>query len=135
REIATVREALGLSETDVTEVCSVPSPGPGNAVTVAVVSDAITEVFSAFGRKRVPAEEVGREVASEVRDHLDRGVPVGPHLADQLMVPLSLVGGRFLTGPLTDHSRTAIAIIERFLGRSPRAEAQDDQRLLVECSI
>ena len=44
-------------------------------------------------------------------------MPVGEHLADQLMLPLALgAGGRFRTVKPSDHSRTNAAIIERFLG-------------------
>ncbi len=135
REIAAVREVLDLGDDDPAEIRTVPSPGPGNAVTVAVVSRSVTEVFTAFGRRGVPAEDVGREVAEAARAYLDRDVPVGPHLADQLIVPLALAGGRFVTGPLTEHARTGIAIVERFVDRAPRVSPRVDQTLLVECSI
>ena len=87
----------------------------------------MTEGFSGFGRPGVKAEHVAAEAAREARDHLASGAPVGPHLADQLMLPLGLSaalgahsagqhGGSFTTGPLTRHSRTHLGLLEQFLG-------------------
>jgi RNA 3'-terminal phosphate cyclase (ATP) len=43
-------------------------------------------------------------------------VPVGEHLADQLLVPMALAGaGTFRTGPLSLHARTNLDVIERFV--------------------
>lgn len=54
-------------------------------------------------------------LSSSVR-YLDAKAPVGPHLADQLLLPLVLAGGgSFVTMPPTEHTRTNIAVIEKFL--------------------
>jgi len=135
RELDVVREGLGLTDRDTVEIRSVPSPGPGNALVVSVVSPALTEVFTGFGRRGVPAEEIAAQVVDDVQTYLRSGVPVGPHLADQLLLPLAIAGGRFVTGPLTLHSRTAISIIERFGLQGPAIHAQSDQSHLVACSI
>ena len=43
-------------------------------------------------------------------------MPVGPHLADQLLLPMALAGGgSFVTGPPHEHTRTNIAVIEKFM--------------------
>ena len=100
--------------------------GPGNAVWAEIKCPHVTEVFASYGRLGVRAEEVGDEVVSEVREYLRIGAPVGPHLADQLLLPLGIStwqaarngvsgGGSFSTGPLTDHSTTHIEILRRFL--------------------
>lgn len=135
REIAALRDTLTQGEPNEARIQTVSSPGPGNAVTAAVRSEALTEVFTAFGRRRVPAERIGEELATAVEVYRERDVPVGPHLADQLVLPLAIAGGQFLTGPLSSHCVTAISIVERFTGRTPRVLPQDDQRFLVECSI
>jgi RNA 3'-terminal phosphate cyclase (ATP) len=45
-------------------------------------------------------------------------VPVGVHLADQLMLLLALAGGgSFRTLAPSGHARTQVAVIERLLGR------------------
>jgi RNA 3'-terminal phosphate cyclase (ATP) len=77
----------------------------------------VTEVFSAFGEKSVRAETVADRVADETEAYLAAEVPVGPHLADQLILLLALGrGGSFRTMAPTNHARTQLAVIERFLG-------------------
>ena len=56
------------------------------------------------------------QAAEEARAYLLAKVPVGPHLADQLLLPLALTGGgAFVTMAPTDHTTTNIAVIEKFL--------------------
>ena len=92
------------------------SPGPGNVLTCLIESQCITEVFTGFGERGVPASRVATLLSDEVREYLSSGVPVGRHLADQLMIPLALAGGgSFRTLPLTRHSTTNIEVIKKFL--------------------
>jgi len=44
------------------------------------------------------------KAVDEVRQWLAAGVPVGEHLADQLLVPMALVGGRFRTVQSSRHA-------------------------------
>jgi RNA 3'-terminal phosphate cyclase (ATP) len=99
------------------ELRELPHPrGPGNAVLLEVESDSVTEVFAGIGEKGVPAEEVASRAVREMRCYLDAGVPVGKHLADQLLLLLALAGsGSFLTLPLSRHATTQIDLIPRFL--------------------
>jgi RNA 3'-terminal phosphate cyclase (ATP) len=101
--------------------------GPGNVVLVELESAEVTEVFSSFGRPAARAEKVAAEVIEEARDYLQSDAPVGPHLADQLMLPLGITawqwasgagqgGGSFRTLPLTRHSHTHAAILRQMLG-------------------
>ena len=72
--------------------------GPGNVLTIVVESEHVTEVFTGFGRKGVRAETLATKAAEEARDYLAAGVPVGEHLADQLLLPIALAGrGAFRT--------------------------------------
>jgi len=95
--------------------------GTGNALILEVESQFVTEVFTGIGRRGVPAEEVADEPLQEMQDYLTAGVPVGYHLADQLMLPLGIAawqsgrGGRFRTLPLTSHSTTHMDILRKFL--------------------
>jgi RNA 3'-terminal phosphate cyclase (ATP) len=109
------------------------SAGPGNVVLLEVESEKVTEVFTGFGGKGKRAEAVAGEAASAAVEYLAAEVPVGPHLADQILIPLALAGGgTFVTLPLTSHSRTNLEVIQRFLpvrfrveetGRGTRVEA------------
>jgi len=94
----------------------VDSAGPGNAVLVEIACQHATEVFSAFGQRGVPAETVAEEVVRQARRWLDADVPVGEHLADQLLLPLALAGGgQFRTLPPSSHFETNRHTIGQFL--------------------
>lgn len=108
------------------------SAGPGNAVLITLEGEQLTEVFSAFGELGKRAEAVAREAWQDCEAYLHAGVPVDPHLADQLMLPLAIAGsGAYLTMPLTEHSTTHMEIIRRFLPIKVQAEARDDGSCLV----
>ncbi|MHB8110665.1 MAG: RNA 3'-terminal phosphate cyclase [Syntrophorhabdaceae bacterium] len=114
REIAILR--TGLGDNIEATVKTVDSPGPGNVLLVEIISEHITEIVTSFGRRGLPAETVARNAVSEVRDYIASGVPIGMHLADQLVMPLSLAGtGSFTTMAPTGHLRTNIEVIKKFL--------------------
>jgi RNA 3'-terminal phosphate cyclase (ATP) len=92
------------------------SPGPGNAVTIELTSQHVTEVFSGFGERGVSAEAVANTVVKEAREYIAAEVVAGEHLADQLLLPFALAGGgAFTTLPLSQHSTTNIEVIQKFL--------------------
>jgi RNA 3'-terminal phosphate cyclase (ATP) len=75
----------------------------------------------------VPAERVAERAARAAKRYLAAGVPVGLHLADQLLVPLALAGGGgYVTLPPTPHTRTNIEVIQAFLPVEIRCAAIDD---------
>jgi RNA 3'-terminal phosphate cyclase (ATP) len=95
---------------------TITSDGPGNVLTIEIETDAVTEIFTGFGERGVSAEAVVARTVKEVRDYLAGRAPVGPYLADQLLLPLALAGGgSFVTMPPTAHTLTNIAVIEKFL--------------------
>lgn len=90
--------------------------GPGNVLLLVLDYPEVTGVFSACGERGVPAEMVADRAAREARLFHDSGVPVGEHLADQLLLPMALVGqGSFTTHVLSSHLKTNCKIIEEFL--------------------
>jgi len=114
REINTVRRVLGSNIEN--RVSRVESKGPGNVLLIEIISDHVTEIVTSFGRRGLPAEKVAGQAATEARDYIRAGVPVGMHLADQLVLPLALAGGgSFVTMPPTGHLETNIAVITKFL--------------------
>jgi RNA 3'-terminal phosphate cyclase (ATP) len=105
------------------------SAGPGNVLLLELVSERVTEIFAAFGRRGLRAEAVAERAVQQVREYLRHGAPVGPHLADQLVLPLAIAGdGAFRTGPLTGHTRTNLDVVSRFLpvGAEIRAGSGSD---------
>jgi RNA 3'-terminal phosphate cyclase (ATP) len=117
RELTVVRRRLNLRE-DQTRIHEVrEANGPGNALWVELAYEGITELFSSVGELGRSAEAVAREAADDARAYIATERPVGPYLADQLMVPLALLaGGQYATGPLTGHSTTNIQTIAAFGG-------------------
>jgi len=120
RELAVVRSRLGWAADELeVVVLGEGMAGPGNVLLLEIESAHVTEVFTGFGEVGVRAEAVAEQAAQEARSYLAADVPVGPHLADQLLLPLALAGGgRFRTVPLTRHATTNIEVIRQFLGRS-----------------
>jgi RNA 3'-terminal phosphate cyclase (ATP) len=136
RELTFIRTKLGWPA----EWCQArevsDSTSPGNVVFVTVRSRHITEQFTAFGRRGVRSERVAGELLHQVQTYLSSDVPVGTFLADQLMLPLSIVAwksgreSRFRTGPLSTHALTQIDIIERFLPVRIHVETEPGARLV-----
>ncbi len=115
RELRVVAEKLGWPG-DCLKAESVDSPGPGNVVMIEMQFAETAEMFVGFGQKGVSAERVAAAAARQARQWLDSGAPVGPHLADQLLIPLAMAGGgSFVTVEPTTHTTTNIEVIGRFL--------------------
>jgi RNA 3'-terminal phosphate cyclase (ATP) len=117
RELKQVRERLGWDPSALHIEHVADAVGPGNVVSVEIESEHVTELFTGFGERGVSAERVGAGVADEARDYLATGVPVGRHLADQLLLPMALgQGGVFRTVKPSGHTRTHVELLRSFLG-------------------
>jgi RNA 3'-terminal phosphate cyclase (ATP) len=127
RELQLVRQRLGLDRTQCRIETVSGSPGPGNVLLIEIASDALTEVITGFGRKGVPAELVAARACDEAEAYLKADVPVGAHLADQLLLPMALGGGgAFRTVAPTPHTATNVGVIGHFLDVPIRFEADGD---------
>jgi RNA 3'-terminal phosphate cyclase (ATP) len=116
RELAVIGRQMGWSEAWLHVESMHNSPGPGNIVTIEIECEHVTEVFTGFGARGVSAEAVAEHAVQEARRYLAADVVAGVHLADQLLVPLTLAGGgSFTTLPLSPHALTNIGIIQQFL--------------------
>lgn len=126
RELNVLRQGLALGREDLV-VEDVPRPvGPGNVVFVDAEYERHTEVFAGFGERGRTGEEVAEEVLADVRRWRDVGAPVGDHLADQLVIPVALAGGRYRTGPLSSHTSTNLETVRAFVPHAPTAVANGD---------
>ena len=139
RELATLRQELqgaGWPLPAVTVNHADDAVGPGNAVSVRAIYDDADEVFTGFGSRGKRAEEVAHDAAAGAVRWLTAGVPVGPHLADQVLLPLALgKGGRFVTvAPLDPHATTNADVIAQILGAETifTEFTTDGRRALVE---
>lgn len=116
RELQVVRKKLNWPDDCLEAREEQRNPGPGNVLVATLDFENVTEVFTGFGQVGVSAESVGNGTVQAVQRYLKRDAAVGPYLADQLLLPLALAGGgRFTTGAPSLHTRTNVAIIERFL--------------------
>ena len=116
RELGVVRSRLGWADECLKIEQVQGALGPGNVLTLEVASENVTELFTGFGRREVSAEAVAESVVKEVEAYLESEAPVGPYLADQLLLPMALAGGgRFITVKPTSHTLTNIEIIRAFL--------------------
>jgi len=97
------------------------SPGPGNVVMVEIDAQHARELITAFGQRGVRAEKVAQDAWRQAKRYLDANVPVGEHLADQLLLPLGISawqgrgGGVFRTLPLSQHAITHIEVLKHCL--------------------
>jgi RNA 3'-terminal phosphate cyclase (ATP) len=116
RELKVIREKLEWNRELLKVVEVENSQGPGNILTVEIESENIIEVFTGFGERGVSAEKVANRTVKSVREYLVHDVPVGRHLADQLLIPMAMAGGgKFRTLSPSKHTTTNVEIIKRFL--------------------
>jgi RNA 3'-terminal phosphate cyclase (ATP) len=111
--------------------------GAGNCVQVVCEHNNIIEMFSGVGKRGVPAEDVAQDVVDQALTYTRSEAPVGPYLADQLMVPLTLAAihhgaaHSFTTTALTEHSTTNMDVIHAMTGVRPTVIDQGDPARLV----
>jgi RNA 3'-terminal phosphate cyclase (ATP) len=116
RELAVVRQRLGLATEHATVEVDTAAIGPGNTVHVSAAGEGFSNVFTGFGAPRVRAEQVAEEAAGAAERFLASGAAVDEHLADQLLLPLALArGGSFTTTEPSGHTRTNAQILREFL--------------------
>lgn len=132
REIGRIKRMMAWPD-ECFQIRTMENVGPGNILTIEIESEHVTEVFTGFGQRGVRAEAVAEDALQQTKRYLAAGVPVGKHLADQLLLPLALAGGgSFLTLPLTRHSTTNMQIIEMFLDVKLSAQEVKHDQWLVE---
>ncbi len=123
REVKTIQEQMNLAG-DCATAETVDSDGPGNCAMIEIQSQRITEVFTGFGQKGLPAERVAMAAAEQAQQYLAANVPVGPHLADQLLIPMVQAGGgSFRTLAPSRHTQTNLDVLRQFL----HVEVQTEQ--------
>lgn len=121
RELEMLATAMGWAYDPRQLVPTRQNEGPGNALMATLSHEAVTEVFTQIGEKGVSAEVVAQRLVKELRDYLRLPGALGPHLADQWVLPLALavwrrgVPASFTATELTLHATTNFDTIRRFL--------------------
>ena len=122
RELKTILRGLNLAP-EQGEILHVEGPGPGNVVSLFLEHEHVTEVFTGIGEYGVRAETLAKTIVTNAQKYIQaksadgrNNTAVGEHLADQLLLPMALFkGGVFTAMDITEHTRTNIEIIRRFL--------------------
>jgi len=82
--------------------------------------------WTSLGERGKPVERVATEALKEFKKWFSSSAAVDEHLADQLVLPCALADGvsRWTTPIVTDHLRTVVDIVKRFVS----AEIEIDER-------
>jgi RNA 3'-terminal phosphate cyclase (ATP) len=133
RELAMVEKVLGWPE-EARRIVQLPERhGPGNILMLEAESEHLTEMVSGFGKLGLSAEVLAEKASKRMAGYLASGAAVGPHLADQLLLPMALAGGgTFTTVRPSMHSRTGAEVIARFLDMPIRFVEREGAPTLVE---
>jgi len=122
RELKTILKGLSLSA-EQGEIIHAEGPGPGNVVTLFLEHENVTEVLIGLGVHGVRAETVAKNIVHQAQKYVSASdsvggmqTAVGEYLADQLLLPMAVFGGGVFTATdVSQHTRTNIDIIKRFL--------------------
>ena len=133
------RKLLQESKLDIQNIRHIEvtdSDGPGNAVCIRLCGSDRKTVFTAFGMRGRPSQDVISEVVRLAENFLASGAAVDRFLADQLLIymamgPLSKAGC-YTTNELSSHLLTNIEIIKKFLDVDFCVQ-QDAQVFRVSC--
>lgn len=136
RELTVVEKKLGWTGESLVVEQAHDSIGPGNIIMLEMASRNVTDVFTAFGELNVRAEAVAHKAVDEARAYVAAGVPVGPHLADQLLIPLAMAGsGQFRTVAPTRHTTTNIEVIQKFMDVAISVTRVEEDRDVWEIAV
>jgi RNA 3'-terminal phosphate cyclase (ATP) len=128
RELAIVRETLRWQAEECTVQTVAYPKGPGNALVLEIEAEHVSAIFTGFGERGRPAEEVAQEAIEAAKVWLAADVPVDEYLADQLLLPMALAGrGSFRTTKPSPHLTTNVAIIQRFLAIPIEVQPESEQ--------
>ena len=123
RELDVIKKMLEWEEGCLRLVEMHNAQGSGNVLIAELSFEHIVEIFTGFGERGVPAEQVAQGVVKEIKEYLSVDAPVGKYLADQLLLPLAIAGrGSFRTLPPTTHTLTSIDVIRKFLAIDIRSQ-------------
>ncbi|MFH1327727.1 MAG: RNA 3'-terminal phosphate cyclase [Candidatus Bathyarchaeota archaeon] len=126
-------EIITKSSQPENEVCAIDS-GCGIFLLAELDNGALigSDSLGSIGK---PAEKVGREVADNLIRELETGASVDRHLADQLIIWMSLADGisTISTSELTSHTATCIEICRKFIDAKFEVEGKLGEKATIKC--
>ncbi|KNC24872.1 hypothetical protein FF38_07876 [Lucilia cuprina] len=89
-----------------------------------------------IGGKKVDANEMGATAAQKLKNLITNRVCVDEYVQDQLIIYMALAKGNsvILTGPLTNHTLTAIYVAEKMTSARFRTETLNNNHVRISCS-
>jgi RNA 3'-terminal phosphate cyclase (ATP) len=127
RERNAVQQRLGWAAAKIKISEITDSPGPGNVVMIRVGYGTHTYLFTAFGQRGKPAEQVAAEACAAFLSFRLSNAALDEHLANQILLYLALKGGGSFTAPgISLHTKTNIEVIKRFLEAKINVKKKDD---------
>lgn len=115
REHGTFMRRLNLDRME-WDGATIKSPGPGNYLAWTIEQGKHVSCLETVGEKHVRAETVAKRLASRVLKFRASKAAVEEHLADQLLLPMWLVGGgTFTTVSPTQHFLTNAEVLRAFV--------------------
>jgi len=130
---AALKHLPGWTEDDIAIRKLPADQGPGVALVLEAAFEHVTEVVSGFGKLGLSAEKIGATAGKRMAGYEASGAFAGPYLQDQLLLPMAIAGGgSFTSVKISEHTRTAASLIERFTGRTTKFGADEGGRQVVE---
>ncbi|MDX1934771.1 MAG: RNA 3'-terminal phosphate cyclase [Capsulimonadales bacterium] len=112
----------------VPEIRDLPSSGAGASVVLVAGCERTTEGWQSLGERGKPMEQVVSEASRAFKRWYATGCGTDEHLADQLALPAVLTAGvsRWTTARVTEHLRTVLTVIGRYLPVEILLEERED---------
>jgi RNA 3'-terminal phosphate cyclase (ATP) len=109
------------------EIVDAPSPGQGTVVFLVAEFENVLAGFTSYGARGKRAEKVAEETCREFIQYYDSGQALDKHLADQLILPMSLAQGQsgFTTCEVTQHLLTNVGVVQRIMGLKAEIEGKE----------
>lgn len=109
------------------EIVDAPSPGQGTVVFLVAEFENVVAGFTSYGARGKRAEKVAEEACREFIRYYDSGQALDRHLADQLILPLSLAAGQssFTTCEVTQHLLTNVEVVQRLMEVKAEIEGKE----------
>lgn len=107
---------------------ALPGSGMGAAVLLAAECESGTSGWTSLGERGKPMERVCLEAVRRFQKWHATETATDEHLADQLVLPCALMSGlhRWTTPQVTEHLRTVLFVVERFLPVKSELEERPD---------
>ncbi|MEO7717971.1 MAG: RNA 3'-terminal phosphate cyclase [Capsulimonas sp.] len=126
-ETAVIEGLRGVAQPTVI-MRAAPSPGPGASIILIAHSENALAGFSAIGERGMPMETLAANACADLRAWLASGAACDEYLADQLVLPASLIPetSRWSVSSVTDHLRTVLHIVGQFVDVETSLEEKSD---------